>query len=489
MKTRISLLIFLGTMLALSNLSSQNIIWDGGGDGESWFQGSNWNLGIVPTSTHDVIIDIPANITIQSVIDTAFANSIKLDGSGIKLSLVDGLLILESTNSTSYCVLMQGDPTFNNGGRMYINRCLADGMRIEGGSFGIEENDTLKIFGVANNASGQGIEIETNGFLQNKGYLFITGAGENNFEDGIVSEGGFNNTSTGVTEIYNIEGNINSHAIEMINSTLTNSGVISIDTVENGSGIIVTGATSQLQNFGGIIEVDNILNPARSGVVISGGATLTGFDSGSLGFLEASINAEKVNILNPGSKISPGPLTRKLSINGDLIMGSGARFVLDIAGAAGPGVIGGNDYVTVYTGTTNLDNNDDILDVNLIGGYLPGFHEKFLFLDHNTLLGEFLSNNIEQSPAYSDWIAKSISGNYTYQLGCVPDLEYTCTDIDCPITSSSTSASNSMDISGPYEILSGDVVSFSAPSVQLDNGFTVDFGAVFEITQTGCIPD
>jgi len=461
----------------MSSLQAQNITWDDGGDGESWFDPLNWNPNVVPGKTNDVIIDIPGLVLIESLVDTAFANSIKLDGSGIKLGLAGGLLIIESTNTTTYGVLMQGDPSFTASGRMYINKCYSDGIRMEGGNFSITENDSLKIMGVAHNANGQGIDIRVGGYMQNDGFVSISGAGENNFEDGIVSEGGFNNKSTGTLVIHDIEGNSSSNGIEINNSDLTNDGEIYIDSIEKGSGISVSGGSSELRNYGGTITIEHILSSARSGVAISGGATLIGF---------GVLNSAKVSVASPGSKISPGPSTRKITINGDLTMGLEAQFILEIAGNAGAGLSGGHDLVEV-NGDLILDNNDDILDVNLLGGYSPPYVGRYTFIEYSgSLGGTFLQMNIQ---GHSNlWTATAESGRYDYHVKCANNNTLICPDPSCAIYSTTFKNESFTIMNGPHLIPSGEEVTLSAPNVTLNAGFSVEAGAIFEILQTGCTP-
>jgi hypothetical protein len=88
--------------------ASATIIWDGGGNGTSWSDPSNWNTNVVPSSADDVLIDTAVTVVVDSPITI---NSLILGRSaGDRATVIDfaydaisiGALTLTNGNITIY---------------------------------------------------------------------------------------------------------------------------------------------------------------------------------------------------------------------------------------------------------------------------------------------------------------------------------------------------------------------------------------------------
>ena len=71
--------ILLITILCVSflTLEAQSITWTGAGDSANWSDFNNWDLSILPTDSHNVIIPDGSTVTID---EEAYGNSIEVQG-------------------------------------------------------------------------------------------------------------------------------------------------------------------------------------------------------------------------------------------------------------------------------------------------------------------------------------------------------------------------------------------------------------------------
>ncbi|GAB5518512.1 MAG: hypothetical protein RhofKO_07630 [Rhodothermales bacterium] len=80
--------VLVSSALAASALAQ--VTWTGGGDGLSWSDGANWDVGFPPNSTDDVVIAL-ANATVQyDAIACCDISNLTLSGNGAQLEVVSG---------------------------------------------------------------------------------------------------------------------------------------------------------------------------------------------------------------------------------------------------------------------------------------------------------------------------------------------------------------------------------------------------------------
>ncbi len=307
--------------------------WTGNGDGSSWFDGANWSPLGIPGMNDDVTINTldPIKVAPINPSDTARARSLQID-SAPKVSLEAGaIMYIDGKSTATNTMALDGGSLFSSGGTLILRGAIADGIKLLDGSLSNGAGAIISILDFANNANGQGIEIETGSIFQNNGYLSIRGPGIKS-EDGIVNDGTLQNLSTGTIEINDIHGNSQSYGIENYNIFL-NRGLVMIDSIHAASGILISGIIGSFQNEG-IVTTSSILDVSKAGVSIADGATLSG---------EGTFNSHLVSIGSNNSILSPGTFSGHMTMNGNLFIDDASRFKLEIAGSNGPGSNTGHD--------------------------------------------------------------------------------------------------------------------------------------------------
>ena len=88
------------------------IAWDGGGDGISWMDASNWENDILPSPNHDVVIDIAANVTVTLLVGANVTiNNLRFSGGSL---IIDGELTVNAQ-------IIWTVGTIGGGGRIITN--------------------------------------------------------------------------------------------------------------------------------------------------------------------------------------------------------------------------------------------------------------------------------------------------------------------------------------------------------------------------------
>lgn len=147
--------------------------WTGGGDGASWFDAANWTpMGIPDIDDHTTIDSMDViNINPINPGDTAFARSLRINGA-LKVSLLTGaVLYLDGAGSATTTFELLGDALFSGGGKFIIKGAISDGIKVTSGTLSNGVGAHISILDFANNANGQGLEIESGSFFQNDGNL------------------------------------------------------------------------------------------------------------------------------------------------------------------------------------------------------------------------------------------------------------------------------------------------------------------------------
>ncbi len=95
---------------------SNQIAWDGGGDGKLWSDAKNWAGDVLPSSSDRVVIDVPGDITVTYARDTLSVTSIE---SKEKLVVSGGTLEVDLPSAIENLDLQGG--TFGGVGNLSIN--------------------------------------------------------------------------------------------------------------------------------------------------------------------------------------------------------------------------------------------------------------------------------------------------------------------------------------------------------------------------------
>jgi hypothetical protein len=213
------------SLVSYEEAHAETVTWDGGGNGQDWFDFENWNPDGFPEAADD--ITIPSGVTVHLDDDYALTGSLSVESGGA--------LIIDTTDELFGNELSNAG-TINNDGNIDIM------------ALGILDNNPS---GIINNTGT--IYIAGGGTLENSDYATINNDGTvENAEDGAID-----NYAYGV----------------LINAgTLTNYGTYNIGVnLSNGETALINKGT--LDNYG---VVDNIQSIANSGTINNAGS----FDNG-----------------------------------------------------------------------------------------------------------------------------------------------------------------------------------------------------------------
>ncbi|MCX5685001.1 MAG: PEP-CTERM sorting domain-containing protein, partial [Planctomycetota bacterium] len=200
----------------------------------------------------------------------------------------------------------------------------------------------------------------------------------------------------------------------------------------SGRGTLNVGGAGLVNNgnigfSGGFADVyGDVANNAGAKIVISGGSTATFYDdvNAAGGEMRVSSGCSVVffgtyNGSTTGTgttyiedDLRPGHSPAAVSFEGDLVLGSGAHLVAELAGTTP-----GSQYDQVGVG--GLASLDGTLDVVLLGGFAPACGDTFDLFDFANFDGSFDAVNL---PALGGGLSWDASGLYsTGQLGVVPE--------------------------------------------------------------------
>ncbi len=134
------------------------IVWTGAGDGTNWKFADNWNLGVVPDATHELVI-IPDLPDTEKVVYSTISSSINDVISREKIELASGTMTIEGTASIENDFILKGG-TLAGGGEFTVSVQFAwSGGNMEGtGTTVIASGATGTISGTANKWLGRTLQ-------------------------------------------------------------------------------------------------------------------------------------------------------------------------------------------------------------------------------------------------------------------------------------------------------------------------------------------
>ncbi|NNE39038.1 MAG: hypothetical protein HKN08_12090, partial [Gammaproteobacteria bacterium] len=326
-----------------------------------WNNAVNWSLGVVPLSTHEVIISVGGGETITLDAMGLTANTLVSDET---LAITAGDLTLNSTTTLNNTLALQGgeltgagDITVNgltdwSAGTLSVtgNFSPVGGVAISGPGTKVLDGTILNVS--SQSIGGSGIFNIQSGVFTNTGSLAITSDATLQLSGGtLTSTTGFNNDGT--------------FDIDASNYTISASGVHTGSFDVAAGSILTFAATEQ----------------TLAGSVFNGNGSVV--NQGVLNLDDVIFNLDLVNegTLNPGA--SPGTTI----VNGDLTLTSSSVLNIEIAGLTAGTQF---DFINVE-GTAILDG---ALNLIVLNPFAPDTGDTFEFLQASNVTGNFSTTNL-----------------------------------------------------------------------------------------------
>jgi len=415
----LSIIRIAGTGGFVNNAFFSNSGNDSGADVFLTNTGSNANYGVMGIESATLHLDGGAALTNHGGLgleDAAVAGAGTLTNASDGAIGITGASIISAPFSNAGQVfvadgLLQIQQAFTNSGTIDLAGNFA---KLQGGAITNAAGGTLQGRGhISNNVSNSGL-IEPVG-----GVLLLTGAFVNN-------SAGRVNAATGAK-------------VRVTSAASPNAGIISIEggTVEftqsltnavggliSGRGTLSVGGAGLVNNgsigfSGGFADVfGDVANNAGARIVIAGGSTTTFYDDVNaaggeiwvgpgcavvfFGSYNGGTTGSPSSTVYMDGTLRPGHSPAAVSFEGDLVLGSGAHLVAELAGTA-PAA----QYDQVSVG--GLAALDGTLDVVLLGGFSPAYGDTFDLFDFGDFAGSFDAVNL---PALSGGLAWDASGLY-----------------------------------------------------------------------------
>jgi len=162
-------------MMLLSSITvSQTITWTGSGTNNNWNNTDNWDLGVIPSATNDVIIP-------------------------------SGFIVIINISATTQSIVVAGNSqlTISNTLSFTTASSFAPDVTTNWVSSNLIGGGTLTNMGTLNILSVNSKSILEDTTLSNTGTINITGTG-----DLLITQGTLNNIETGVIDMQTAGGNI-----------------------------------------------------------------------------------------------------------------------------------------------------------------------------------------------------------------------------------------------------------------------------------------
>ncbi len=333
-----------------------DVHWAGGSG--PWIMATNWAQGITPKSMFDVFLNPAVGATIDDGFGHEFVKSLTV-GHAV------GAQVILNQNSSNLTAL-KGPITINATGRINLDNghvLTASALTNEGVIAGDGQVDAV----LDNTATGEvrvvnGDQLTFTGANNsNDGQLNLFGRATLEFTQGLANNpGGFvsgNGTLIATGGLTN-DGTMNFSATANISGDVTNKGLI-----------ISAGGTTTFFD-----DVDNTLGEIR-----------TSQDSFSVFF--GSVNGGTFS--GPGTVViegdlKPGSSPGISSFGGDVTLGVTAGVTIELAGTNA-----GVDYDRVIVAGDLAAGG--VLDIDLLGGFMPQVGDTFDVLDFGSMTGSFSS--------------------------------------------------------------------------------------------------
>ena len=287
------ILLFTVFCVSFLTLEAQTITWTGAGDGTNWSDFNNWDLSMLPTDSHNVIIPDGSTVTIDEV---AHSNSFDVQGSST--------ITINNSWSINYNSLFS-ENTIVNWRYGFLGSTQGNGIITNYGTININRPepsfDTPTIINISFNNEGV--------------FSFIDGSL-------VIADGGvLNNQSSGIIDLGEVIFGIGDSYGFFCCGVLNNYG-----TIQKTQGDNLTSNHIKINNYG-VID-------AMSGVIRF-------YDNSSMAYLNnktngvikgsAAIELEGSNFTNNGI-ISPGASPGILTFIGDFTSSSFSKFAVELNG-------------------------------------------------------------------------------------------------------------------------------------------------------------
>jgi probable HAF family extracellular repeat protein len=379
----------------------------------AWDSGSNWTGPFLPGATDDVVIDPTTAVTITGPIVTRTVNSMSIGGSGVgRVTLRMAGASNGDLQASSYAILYPNAELSLADGRVLYTPSLYNYGVVRGAGT-VNANLTNYAGAELRVASGETMVVSGSGNTNDGKFEVIGGALE---FLGVVA----NNVGTGLVTGRN--------ATLRFQAGLTNAGSLSFSggvndvsgDVDNTGTIVVSGGAATtfyddvIQN--GVMRVSRVGSTTSTAVFLGDFTGSGGSEGGGDIFFEGD--------LRPGN--SPAIVT----FDNNVGFGSGTITTIELAG-----VMPGTEYDRIrITGALTLNG---VLNVTLLGSYVPAPGDSFDILDWGNLSGTFASLSLPALAGGMTWntsqlyatgvlsvVAPGLLGDYN-EDGLVDAADYT----------------------------------------------------------------
>ena len=288
------------------------VLWDGGGDGTSWFDQLNWAGDVVPTSS--TAVEIPFDLLNPGTILIS-------NGAAVAKSLIaDRPLSISNTGSLSLVEASQFTQGFTLSGSLLGTGVVAVNgssgvLTWNGGTMGTGGSFTLGV-GSSGTLSGT---LTLNREFQNSSALTLSG----------VTVGGTGSilNAGAITAAFGTSNAVNVALSNPSNSLIQVLGSLTVASFPTNDGQIMVGNTATFSTNG-----TSLANSSSSSIVIEGGnystadAAVTTDGSGNLTVVSGTLDAGTIILLAGGSVTLSAGTTITASGIDDSIVISGASF-------------------------------------------------------------------------------------------------------------------------------------------------------------------
>ena len=322
MYQKITTLILVMALFSISAIQAATLTFTGGGDGTSWEDAANWDLGFVPGFNDRAFIDGTSNVTLSSF---AAINSLRVRDDGVLNITTTAVLSINELDPMNDAIRLRENAVLNVNGSLVVLGSPRNGLDMDNQAAllnngfvnivvsnfaNIQMNDNTSIVNngtmFTQDGNSDGVDMENNAQFTNNGTLNILGA-DNEGLDMDNSSDFFNNGTL------NISGAMGDDGIDMDdnNSTFTNDGVIAINNISGtGEGLEVddgvftntSNGTVDISGVGGdVLKLESggeVINDGSITIMATGNGSNNAVEITSSGYIE---NNNILNIYSTGS--------------------------------------------------------------------------------------------------------------------------------------------------------------------------------------------
>ena len=290
MNLKFNVLFILMVLFSFSAVNAAIITFTGGGDGTTWEDPANWDLGVVPGFSDRAIINGTSSVTLSSV---ASLNSFRVTDDAVLTIMTTGTLIVNELDPMNDAVRVRSDGLVTVNGSLVVINSRRNGIELR-------NRGRLVNNGFVNVVSTrfEGIYIFNNAMLTNNGTLFVQGSDDSDCLD-MEDNAAFYNYGT---------ASLSDPGEEIIdmddNSQIINSGTLNLSGADDWDALDMDDSGSFFGNSG-MLNITNVLNRGE-GIELDDGV----FHNESTGTVNmVNVTGDALNIESDGEFINDGTVS------------------------------------------------------------------------------------------------------------------------------------------------------------------------------------